>query len=514
MKYSLILTKLTLLLLLGTLVVSCNSLLDKTPITEYASSNFWQEPAQASAALTGAYKSLQTTLNTEFMYYGEGRADIDSLLTANDISAISVNTNALSPNVNFADWGGFYSVIKQANLIIANIKLMKDKGYYNSSNTAEYNRVLGQAYGLRGMCYFYMTRIWGDVPLITEPITNTTDITSFKTPRTDTLEVYKVVANDLYSARQLLPASYSDATKTRITLTKGGIDAILTDYYMWRNNIDSALVFSQNVISNTTQYKLAGLYSSDVDLFASGTPANAIDNTDYARMFINGYSTESIFEIDYNYLERTSSGISGIYGGGVGVALFVASPRMLVKFGRFERDGRVLASLRSSVQVYKYFPKGTYDRVTENDKNVMLYRLADIILMRAEALNAKGRRAEAWTLLKKIRERTFGPSIITNISNDPVLGPTGTNEQDQFMAISTSEAEDVLLDERARELCFEGKRWYDLVRTGRVYSVMKDRYKNNVLVAKGITDPANILWPIAISVIKQNPLIEQNSYYK
>src|SRR5690606_32249112 len=96
---------------------------------------------------------------------------------------ISVINNALDGNLSYSDWGNFFSVIKQANLIIKNVPLMRERGVNVSD--ADYNKLLGQALGLRALSYFYLVRIWGDVPLITEPVEKETDLNVFKTPRVD-----------------------------------------------------------------------------------------------------------------------------------------------------------------------------------------------------------------------------------------------------------------------------------------------------------------------------------------
>jgi hypothetical protein len=482
-------------------ISSCKSALDRDPLTEYAYDNYWNEPSQASAALSGAYFRLQSTLNTEFILYGEARADILALPREDNVTNIALIGNRLSPDLGIADWTNFYRVIGQANLIIKNVKAMREKGIY-VNQTAEYNRVLGQALGLRAYCYLYMTKIWGNVPLITEPVQNDGDISSFKTPRTDSLAVYSQVSADLVQARDLLPVSYTDARKTRATFTKGGIDAILTDYYMWRNKIDSALITSRSIIDNTTQYRLAALNDPSIDYLSR--PQVDIDNTEYAKMFIDGFSQESIFEIAFSYEEGTTSGLLALFAGGSGVAQFVANATFASKYS--STDLRTLTNFRSSVQIFKQFPKGTFNRTTENDKNVILYRLADIILLRAEAFIAKGDRAASWALLRRIRERVFGVASATNIYNNNITGPTGSNEMAAFMALSRSAAIDVILEERQKELCFEGKRWFDLVRTGKALSVMGPVNRLN--------NQENILFPINLNIIRLNPLIEQNNFYK
>ncbi|WP_026904188.1 RagB/SusD family nutrient uptake outer membrane protein [Pedobacter glucosidilyticus] len=497
-------------------ISSCKSALDRDPLTEYAYDNYWNEPSQASAALSGAYFRLQSTLNTEFVLYGEARADMLAVPREDNVTNLALLGNRLNPDLAITDWTNFYRVISQANLIVKNVKEMRERGIY-ANQTTEYNRVLGQALGLRAYCYLLMTKVWGDVPLITEPILNNGDINSFKTPRTEVLKVYTQIATDLLQARDLLPASYTDAKRTRATLTKGGIDAILTDYYMWRNNVDSALIFSRNILDNTAQYRLAALYDPTIDYLSR--PQVDIDNTEYAKMFIDGFSQESIFEIEYSFDEGTTSGLLALFAGGDGVAQFVANANFASKFS--STDLRNLTNFRSSVQIFKQFPKGTFDRNTQNDKNVILYRLADIMLLRAEAFIAKGDRNAAWNLLKRIRERTFGPvEIQTPNSNSPTgyvinnpnpnnkfdTGPTGSIEMAAFMALPRNAAIDVILEERQKELCFEGKRWFDLVRTGKAISVMGP--------INGLNNPENILFPINLNVIRLNPSIEQNNFYK
>lgn len=478
------------LCLMAYAMVSCKKL-DTQPITSYSPGNFWKEPSQASAALNGAYTLLQAAVNQEFVYYGEGRADNLSLLLENNVSSINVINNRLDPSMSYADWSNFYQVIKQANLIIKNLPEMKDKNIYTSTSasTTEYKRVLGQAYGLRALCYFYMVRIWGGVPLVTEPVTNTGDINSFKTPRADSLEIYKRISTDLILARSMLPTSYTNNMQTRAMLTQGAIDALQTDYYMWRNNIDSALITSARLVNTTggsvnANYSLAELYNANINYIAD---KSLIDNSPYAKIFIDGFSNESIFEVAYSNDESTTSGIYGIFGG-LNLAQFGISQKLVGSFD--PNDLRYVASVLSDKYVFKYFPKKNFDSATENDKDVIIYRLADIMLLRAEALNAKGQRANAFTLVNKIRERAGLPAIAATVYN----------------AYTVAQAQDVILDERQKELCFEGKRWFDLVRTGKAIAVMS--------TINGLTDKENILWPISTTILRSNPLIEQNIFYK
>lgn len=469
-------------LLSAVLFFSCKKSLEKNPITEYSTNNFFNEPAQANAALTGAYSLVQNAFNTEFIYYGEARADNLVIALENSSNTINVLNNTLDANMSYSDWGNYYRIINQVNLIIKNLPLMKQKGLYGA-NDSDYNRVMGQALGLRAYCYFYMTRIWGNVPLITEPTETPNNLKDFQIPRTDTTLVYKQISSDLAMAEALLPRTYSNNQQTHATLTQGAINAIQTDFYMTRNMPDSALVSSAKVINSGT-YKLAALYDPSIDYI---TNQKLIDNAPYSKMFTDGFSDESIFEVAFSYLENNNSGIYGTYGGTF-ESQFAASDSIISKFDL--NDLRLITDFRNDNYVYKFFPKVGFDKITQNDKNVILYRLADIMLLRAEALNTVGRRDDSFKLVNQIRERAGVPAIDATVYN----------------AYTREQAEDFILDERDRELCFEGKRFFDLVRTGRIFKVMKP--------INGLSDPQNVLWPINLSIIRENPQIVQNQFYK
>lgn len=461
------------------LLTGCSKTLELTPETEYTASNYWKEASQATAALSGAYNRLQAALGNEFISYGEARADNLVLWVSNGATPIALTSNTLNPNLTEARWGTFYTVIKQANLILANLPLMKAKGLYNGFDS-EYNSLVGQAYGLRALCYYYMVRIWGGVPLVISSIDDGT--ADLRLPRSDSSVIYAQVKKDLDSAYQYLPSSHATSAKTRANLTKGAVDAMFTDYYMYRHDYDNALKHANNVINNS-MYKLVGLYDAGANYYANPT---LIDNADYTKMFTQGFSTESIFEIDYNFAEGTTSGIAFVYGPSAQY-----KPAVDVRNIFDSRDLRPIVCFNSGRStVMKYFEKVGFNSATQNDKSIILYRLADILLLKAEVLSYKGSRAEAFTIVNQIRARAGA---------DTILSAT-------YLNYTQAQADNYIFLERNRELCFEGKRWFDLVRTGRAIPVMKP--------INGLSDPNNILWPISLETIRVNSLIEQNVFYK
>lgn len=476
-------------LLIALALGSCKKALQLDPISEYSLDQYFKSTAQANAALRGGYRTLQTALNQEFVYYGEGRSDNvaegGGSLSSNTLSVLN---NTLDGNLSYARWDPFYNVIKQANLLIKNVPLMRANNVIISD--ADYNRILGQAYGLRALAYFYIVRVWGDAPLVTEPLGNIEDLNALKTPKVDKSIIYSLISDDLKKAL-IAPTSNSSNQETRGMLTRNAIYAMQTDYYMWRNMPDSAILSSSRLIKDdgtsvSSSYKLVELYNPSANYSFGNTN---IDQSPYSKMFVDGLSDESIFEVVYSFNENINSNIFGIYGNNN--SQFYGNSEFVSSFGN---DLRAIATFKNDIRVYKFFPKGTYDQTTQNDKNVIVYRLADIMLLRAEALNIQNRRDEAFLLVNMIRRRA-GLAEITQLT---------------YNSYSTADAQEVILEERRKELCFEGKRWFDLVRTGKVFT----KVINPVTMQPRITDPRNLVWPISLDVIRENPLIEQNEFYK
>jgi len=366
-------------------------------------------------------------------------------------------------------------VVNQANLIIKNVRLMNASGLY-ASKPADYNQTLGQAYALRALCYFTMTRIWGELPLVTQPLKDATE--NYYVAKSDTSQIYSRIELDLDSATLLLPPSYSPSQTTKALLTAGAVNAIYTDLYMWRHQYEKALTASQKIVSNTANYNLTSL-----------TDAAALENTSYARQFTTGFSSESIFEIDFNFAERGARSFYIQVYGDIGFQpAFQAGIPLMTKFS--PSDKRAAISYNERRDITKFFEKTNFVRSTMDDKNIILYRLSDILLLRAEALNQLNRPADAIAIVNQMKVR----------AGEVALQPTDYN------TLSKSQIEDIILNERSKELCFEGKRWFDLVRTGKAISVMQP--------INGLNNVDNYVWPISLNEIRLNPLLKQNSYYQ
>ena len=443
---------------------SCvNEVLDKAPVSSFSAEGFYKTTSDAQAGVYGIYSSAQSVFRINFSYWGEGRAD--NVKTDQSGEGLILIQNNLNESASSANWTALYTMISRANYAIKYIPNVYQEGDDGGS------QLIGQARALRALAYFYLVRVWGDVPLITEPYTSI-DQDIFVT-KTDKEQVLDQVEEDLiYAAANCVEKFNSD--KDRIMFTQGSANALLTEVYMWRHKYIEAVSTSELVLENP-------LYSL----------VSTMD--EWGQIFTSGYSTESILEVGYND-EQTNS-LRVLYAIG-SYAIFTPSEKFKASYesGDLRIPYVYDTALSDPKAIWKFLGKGVSDEdASKSNQNIVLIRLADIMLLRAEALTQLGGASnitEALSLLNAIRSRAGLPTFAT----------------EQEAADKYGDMEAAILHERSIELCFEGQRWFDLVRTGRAISTMNP--------LNGLSDEGNIVWPISTSVLNKNPNMVQNTYYQ
>jgi hypothetical protein len=459
MKLKYIKTALVAIILLQ--VTSCTDILDKDPVSSFSASGFYKTTADAQAGIYGIYDAAQSVFRLNFCYWGEGRAD--NVQTAQSGESLVLASNNLTNTASSADWTALYTMISRANYAIAFIpNVYKDDDVMGK-------QLLGQAHALRALAYFYLVRVWGDVPFITEPYTSgDQDIFIGKTGKEIVLDQ---VEEDLKYAASNCIERYN-SNNDRIMFTRGGANGLLTQVYMWRHKYPEALTTSSLVMSNT-------LYS-------------LVPIADWGKMFSNSYSKESVFEVGYNDTE--TNGLRTLYAVG-SYAIYTPSVKWKasIEAGDLRRNFVYDVVPADPKAIWKYLGQGVSDEVsTPAKQNIVLIRLADIMLLRAEALNKIGgeaNKAEALTLLNTIRTRAGLTAFATEAEAIAMYG----------------DLESAILQERSVELCFEGHRWFDLVRTGKAISTMGP--------INGLSSEANLVWPVHQNSLNKNPNMTQNPFY-
>ncbi len=459
-KYFKIITSVILTLF----AVSCvDDVLDKSPVSSFSAEGFYQTKSDAQAGVFGIYSAAQSVFRINFAYWGEGRAD--NVKTEQSGECLTLIQNNLSESSSSGNWTALYTLISRANYAIRYIPNVYDEGDTGGS------QLIGQARALRALAYFYLVRIWGDVPLITVPYISTDQ--DIFVSKTDAETVLDLVEEDLIFAAQNCVVKFNN-DKDRIMFNQGSANALLTQVYMWRHKYSEALV-SSDIVLNNSLYSLA----SDMD--------------EWGAIFTSGYSKESIFEVGYND-EQTNS-LRVLYAIG---SYAIYTPSELFKASYEDGDKRIPyvydTTLAEPKAIWKFLGKDMSDEdPSKSNQNIVIMRLADIMLLRAEALIKVGGSAnelEALSLLNEIRVRA-GLSAFESVAE---------------AADMYGDLESAVLHERSIELCFEGHRWFDLVRTGRAISTMNP--------INGLNDESNLVWPIYIGILNKNPNMVQNDYYK
>jgi len=443
------------------LIASCTDILDKEPVSSFSAAGFYKTRADAQSGVYGIYDAAQAAFRLNFCYWGEGRAD--NVQTAQSGESLELTSNNLINTTGSADWQALYTLVSRANYAIEYIPEV-----YPSGDVVG-NQLLGQARALRALAYFYLVRVWGDVPFIIEPYTSAEQ--NIFIDKTDKEIVLDQIEEDLVFAAQNCIDRYN-SNNDRIMFTRGGAQGLLTQVYMWRHKYSEALESSALVIGNS-------LYS-------------LVPIADWGKIFSASYSKESIFEVGFNDTETNSLRILYAIGS---YAVFTPSEKWKasIETGDLRRDFVYDVVPAVPKAIWKYLGKGVSDEVsTPSKQNIVLIRLADIMLLRAEALNKLGGVAnitEALNLVNTIRVRAGLVPYASLASAEAKYG----------------DMESAILKERSVELCFEGHRWFDLVRTGKAISTMGP--------VNGLSNEKNLFWPIHINSLRKNPNLKQNEFY-
>lgn len=485
--------KMILLIVLVFALTSClDDFLNIEPKSNTYSTVYWQNETEANAGLVSIYADIQTCLrNTAGLTYigwYEVRSDncFGNPSSSYGYPYSTVNQNILTNTNPCANWNTWYKAIGSANIALYNIPKIE------KLSTTTKNQLLAEAHFLRAYCYFNIVKIWGNAPIVLKPVFTFADVTK---PSCDSIQLImdSVILSDIHMADSLVYISKQNLYR----FDAGTLYAMATDVAMWNHDYESALTYSQK------------LYNLNLYTLVSGTDFNKVVST--------ATTTENIWSLKWSYI---NNGYNPIVQNLTTQYVLVAKPvKDLWASQVWRKDLRRyqtidttvvyasnhLTSINNSAAMWKYQPV-TRLVTNKNEKYIPLYRLADIILLRAEALNKSGRYSDALTELNKIRTRA---------------GLTARAETDY--AVSTDKMYDIesdILQERQFELLGEGKRWFDLVRTGRVVTVMGKHFDylssyggTNVIRFTNDKVAWQVYWPIYQNNIIENPNLTQIGEY-
>ena len=487
-----------LLLLLVFAISSCDDFLDREPISTLPQKNMWQTSRDVEAGINDIYFNFRSTMRTNFFYWGEMRADNFEVKTPGSGETDKLVGNIITSDLSSTLWTGLYNTINSANSAIKNIP--------NAEVSIEENKkyFLSQAYAMRALCYFYAVRVWGDVPVYLEPTEDIDKVKySYRIPMDQVLR--EVILPDLLQAELNMKAT----SRERKRISRYGLYAIMADVYLWLEDYDMVVATIDkfnNSLSTTGAYNFETSISALSSIMSNDLNRKPSDDSSDSDEY--GNAKELLFLIHFNKEEwNTSSWIWTLFGGGTAgtlkltedfTNLFLAVDRIGDQRAKYftKDDGMV-----------KYVPEGSnipYTTWSECEMAYPVYRTTELYLMKAEAFARQSKWDDALAIIKEnIRKRAAG-STLTN----PIY--TATKTSGDFASVE--ELVDYILEEKRIEMVGEGKRWFDLVRTGRWKNLPK--YSKDDGNGGTHVPEYQKLFPINFRHIDENPeYIKQNPGY-
>lgn len=469
---------------------SCNDYLELIPPGGLIREEFWQSKEDVEAVLMAAYSAF-SALDDKLFVFGEVRADMlegDNNQPGNERLLMQ---NNIYPDNDIANWDKFYQVINYTNEVIKNASLVQE----NDETFTDYQRqgFEAEAIFLRSLAYFYLVRLYKDVPLVLEPTES--DDADFYLPKSEDEVVLSQIVADLETYLPFAPSGgFETLRENKGRASKAAFHALLADIALWRFNYEKVIQHANAVMSNI-----------EIQLMPSPR---------WFELYFPGNSLESIFEFQYDtQLDQRNK----TYGKTERNSNQYLPSQKAIEMFAFEYSNELVRGEDVTIKkygedeyiVWKYVgmaPDGQSVRsgTFQNSANWIVYRLADVMLMKAEALSQLERYNEAAMIIQQIRERADVPALA--IANTPAA------------------FEDAIMDERARELAYEGKRWFDLMRMGRRNNYARKAKLIEIIVsnvpstqkrilAAKLTNPFGWYLPIYEDEIERNRELVQNPYY-
>lgn len=460
--------------------------LREVPEGTLAPENFYKTQADFEAAVNGLFTPLYTSYGTfdwpTLLLLGGGADDV-ALIQWDDNYARYDKLQPL-PNLPFIDgtWKAFYATINNADVLIQN--LANGKGI----SQAKLNEYEGQARFMRAFSYFYLTRLFGNIPIVT--IENHSN--PEKIPESPVADIYKYLIDDLKIAEDKLDLAYAEKGKA----TKGAAKTLLAKAYLtmtgWPLKDASYYALARDKAKEVMDLNTYMLEPDFADLWLV---QNKLTNKEMIFTFF-GSSKYSWEQGSHYHVEMRPGGENGWAGVFAEVRFFDKFPDGARKDATFHTIFTDGTSWQDDLNKCPYIAKfrdagaaagqNTNVLTTDGDGFNAPLRFAEVLLIYAEAANMAegGPSSKALEAINNVRVRAGLPALLSGMTQ--------------------ADFDKAVFDERGWEFAFEdGSRWFDLVRKEKVIEINKDLYpdvdEHNMLMPK----PAKEL--DLIKGVNQNP---------
>lgn len=480
--------KYIILLVAGCILTACNDYLDVMPENNQSSRDYWNNKEEVEAMLGAGYVKLRNCQESFFLW-GEARGNgIMVGIDGTDLQKESKKLRAMNilPSNKLSKWDKLYDAINIANSVLKYGPEVVDKDPSFDKNIM--NSFAAEAYFQRSLAYFYLVRLWREVPYVTEPYVD--DDADYMVPQTNGQEILKNCLIDLNTALEYAKEKFEESSvdsriNTKGRATRWALYSLIADINLWLGNYDDCINACRQVIN-----------SGQVGL---------ISGTDWFSNFYPGNSNESIFEIQYS--KRLSQTNDFLKWFDVSQNYFVTDYTQTL-FVLDDQEKRALnATYDIDGKIWKYIgidAQTKRNSSEQNDQNWIVYRLADIYLMESEAYIMKSNFDKAMENINLIRGRA-GLADLAGSSN----------------AIDMLR---ILLEERQREFCAEGKNWFDILRVGLhgiegskellIEQVINASSSSNAAMIRAKLQDSNSWYlPVNSDELNNNTKLVQNPYY-
>lgn len=436
-------------------LISCDDMLEvDLPSNELSSSTVYASDATAEAAVNGIYQSMITDTYYNFLHSNLGQAS-DELIPNSFISNVFVTNEIPETDGTIGSmWSQLYKTIYNANNVIEGVSAS------TTLSAAKSKQWIAEAKFTRAFCYFYLTNLWGDVPLI---LTTNIDKSALA-PRTAQSEVYNQILLDLEQASVNLPVNYETYRSQKIRATKWAAEALLARVNLYLGKWTEASTHASNVIDQAGIFKMISGLTANNSPFIANNEEAILQLPYYNYLF--SYEGSSVFTDAGGYLLRNRNSF--------------------FEPGDARETNWTISIVAEDGNTYLAPLKYKNAYVESPVERSTVLRLAELYLIRAEAK-------------ARLNNGTGAQSDLNVIRNRALLSPTTETDPTQLLALIAAE--------RQRELFAEfGHRWFDLKRTGTI---------NQVLGATPdkIWATTDSLFPIPEEAIRSNPFLTQNSGY-
>ena len=519
-------------------LTACNDFLTIYPTDRVVGEDFWKTKADVNQMVDGCYKSMiDYSVQERAIMWGAYRSDeLDKLSDYNDNTLDNISAVNLLPTNRYNDWSAFYKVINNCNIVLNHAEAVMDED--PEFTLGDYQVVRAQMLALRSLCYFYLVRAFRDVPYTEHSYEE--DSQAEPQPQSAPDIVLQHCLDDLLDARQYIMRSGAYGRydwRNWGYMTRDAIHALMADIYLWRasmthsaadylstifgtnsgNSHESILEWQYNGRDNSNKALENYYYESGDDnnyrqtsILMASSLFNSVDpnaNTNQAKKF---YLSAN----DYRYWNN-------VYEANNEEAEQMSVRKMVSTSDISNIKGLNVGESKSNSRAFREFRQ-----------NWIVYRLTDVMLMKAEALVETAKSdsdvvnlKQAFNLVQAVNKRSMQKTA------------TDTLKFENFK--SKEDFELLVLAERERELCFEGKRWWDLMRY--CYRHMEGVDARQTLASQGawpalyqpmlsmivrkysgeggdavsykMKSEPYLYWPILESETKVNNLLNQNPVY-